>query len=601
MHARSAKGPLTHMPGGAQWKERPYDAALAESLGAFFPSAPGEIAAVLARLLASREVDAGSAGDFLSPKIPCLAKCCSALPGLDRVVSIVREHVEAGKRIVVFGDYDVDGVCATAILVKTLRHVGAEKAEAFIPDRLTEGYGMTAASLKRLRREFPDVALVVTVDNGISAVNEVAGLRADGVSVVVTDHHLPDETLPEADALVNPRVAANPGYEELCGAGVAFLVAAGLARAFKCESRFCGPLLVLAGLATVADLMPLVAVNRALATQAVRLFRAYAPIGLRELFYRAVRRDEEPCARHFSLLLAPRLNAAGRMRSAMAAYDLLMVEERERELARRLAMEVDSLNAERKTKEHEAAVSAGEMCGQSGAAVVVCGRSWHPGVLGIVAARLMENVHVPVAVAVDPDGDEAEAAPVHGCVRAPDGYNVHDALAAAKDALVRFGGHAAAGGFTVRPGMWKEFSELFTAACAEQKASAPDAATVMFDGWLDAAPPTVELVEETARLEPFGEGNPEPVFGLRGVAFVEAKPIGADGRHASFRISARGGRTPIRAVWWGHGESVEEFRLGSSRRYDVLFTPMVSDFGAERHVELRIVDVRPAECAADAD
>lgn len=589
------------MPNGAQWKERPYDAVVAESLGAFFPSAPDGTAAVLARLLASRGVDAGSAADFLSPNVSCPAGFRSALPGLDDAVSIVREHVERGSRIVVFGDYDVDGVCATAILVKVLRHVGAAKVDAFIPDRLTEGYGMTAASLKRLRREFPDVALVVTVDNGISSVDEVAALRSDGISVVVTDHHLPDERLPAADALVNPRVAAEKGYEELCGAGVAFLVAAGLARAFKCERKFSGPLIVLAGLATVADLMPLAAVNRALVKQAVRLFRDYAPLGVHELFYRAVRREETPCVRHFSLLLAPRLNAAGRMGSAMVAYRLLMAEERES--ARRLAMEVDNLNAERKTKERAAANEAGELCGRPGDAVVVCGRGWHPGVLGIVAARLMENAHVPVAVAVEPACGESdsEASHVHGCVRAPDGYNVHDALAAAKDALVRFGGHAAAGGFTVRPGMWGRFADLFSRACAEQRNAAPDAATIMFDGWLDATPPAVGLVEETARFEPFGEGNPEPVFGLHDIVFTDAKPIGADGRHASFRMSAAGGRSPMRAVWWGHGKGVEEFRHDSSRRYDVLFTPIVSDFGAERHVELRIVDVRPAERAAEAD
>lgn len=561
-----------------RWQERVVDESNRQAL-----EAKG-LPPILARLLAARGLTPDALESFLDPALARLA-CAADMPGIPKAVDVILPFVSARRKIVVFGDYDADGVCASAILVRTLRKLGG-MADAFIPERFTEGYGMTEASLTRLLAEQPDVALVITVDNGISAPHEVAILKSRGISVVVTDHHLPGAELPAADALVNPRVATASGCEGLCGAGVAFFLAGALAQAAFARGlysggKFAGPLLVLAGLATVADLMPLADQNRILVTQALVAFRLCAPVGLRELYDRAVRRAAPLGSRDFGFMLAPRINAAGRMDTARVAYELLMTEDRE--VARQLAVKVDSFNVLRKTEEQRMEQAVREQCGrlEGVSAVVARGEDWHSGVAGIVAARVMETAHVPVAVVV---GD-------HGSARAPDGYNVHDALTASSEVLVRFGGHAAAGGFTIQPGRYDAFKKLFTDACAAQRAAVPDAAAVAFDGWLEPIDLTLDLYHDLSRLEPFGEGNPEPIFGLQNVAFADVRPIGADGRHVSFTFA---NRTIPRAIWWNHGCDAEELRAHAASRFDLLFTLQASDFGLDGPVpELRIVAVRP--------
>ena len=568
------------MRASVRWRERACDENQVASL-----SATG-LSPILSRLLVARGLTLESLGSFFDPALARLASPAD-LPGIRAAVDVILPFVADRRKIVVFGDYDADGVCASAILVRTICRLGGV-ADAFIPERLTEGYGMTEASLARLFAEHPEMALVITVDNGITAPREVEALKARGIAVVVTDHHLPGPELPAPDALVNPRVASAPGCEGLCGAGVAFFLAAALAKEAAARGiydggKFAGPLLVLAGLATVADLMPLLDQNRILVTQALAAFRACAPVGLRELYDRAARRAAPLGSRDFGFMLAPRINAAGRMDTARVAYDLLMTEDREE--ARQLAVRVDNFNVSRKAEEQRMEQAVREQCGslEGVSAVVARGEDWHSGVAGIVAARVMETAHVPVAVAV---GD-------HGSVRAPDGYNVHDALTAASAALVRFGGHAAAGGFTVQPGRYDEFKRLFTEACAAQHAAAPDAAAILFDGWLEPRDLSLDLCRDLEKLEPFGEGNPEPVFGIQNVAFADIRPMGIDGRHVSFTFA---NKSIPRAVWWNHGCDAEELRAHAAARFDLLFTLQTSDYGPDGPVpELRLVDVRPCQ------
>ena len=539
---------------------------------------------IVERLLELRGIGEDAREAFLDPSLRRLARC-DELPGVREAVGVILPFVRDGREIVVFGDYDCDGVCASAILVTTLRRLGA-KADAFIPDRFKEGYGLTAASIERLFREHPSVGLIVTVDNGISAAREVAELKARGVSVVVTDHHLPGPDLPVADALVNPRVAALPGCEELCGAGVAFYLAGALVQAAMSAGiysggKFGGPLLVLAGLATVADLMPLREQNRILVAQSLACFNRCAPVGLRELLLSAARvASSAPTSRDYGFLLSPRINATGRMESAVIAYNLIM--EEDREVARNLAVRVNGLNSLRQTEEREMVVAVQAQVAPGRAAAVARREEGNSGVAGIVAARVMERLRVPVAVAV---GD-------NGSVRAPAGYNAHDALAASSAALERFGGHAAAGGFTLKDGMFEEFKRLFTDACAAQYAANKEEVergkVLEPDLGLEPQDLTLELFDAMQVMAPFGEGNEEPVFGLRAVRFGDAKPIGAEGKHAVFSFV---NRSIPRAVWWNHGIDVEVIRAHDVPR-DVLFTLLVSDYGGDRHLELCLLDVR---------
>ena len=540
---------------------------------------------IVERLLEKRGIGSEEREEFLDPSLARLARV-DALPGVREAAEVILPFVRDGRKIIVYGDYDCDGVCASAILVSGLRQIGAS-ADAFVPDRFTEGYGLTAAAIERLFAEHADVGLVVTVDNGISSVREIADIKARGVAVVVTDHHLPGPELPAADALVNPRVAAAPGCADLCGAGVAFFLVGALVRAAQAEGlytggKFAAPLLVLAGLATVADIMPLRGQNRILVAQSLTNFWRYAPLGLKELMRSASRvATSAPSARDYGFLLSPRINATGRLESASLAYNLLM--ESDREVARNLAVRVNGINGRRQTEERELAFALQSQIASGRPACVARLEKGNTGVVGIVAARVMERLGVPVAVAV---GDT-------GSVRAPDGYNVRDALAAADDALERFGGHAAAGGFTVKEGRFEDFRRLFTEACAAQYAAGREAIerakAVEPDLWLEPDDLTMELLDALTVLEPFGEGNPEPVFGLRGVRFSDARPIGAEGQHATFAFV---NKAIPRAVWWNHGADVESIRAHDVPR-DVLFTLMESDFGGDPHLELKLLAARP--------
>ena len=588
------------MLGRGIWCERTVDEDRAARL-----LAGGAPSSLSARILASRGIEVEDLAAFLDPSVRRLASP-DGLPGVAEAVRIILPFVRDRRKIVVYGDYDVDGVCASAILVSTLRRLGAT-ADAFIPDRFREGFGMTTASIDRLFREHPDLALVITVDNGITAIDEIARIRSRGITVIVTDHHLPPlapgsterTVLPGADALIDPKVAAGPEHADLCGAGVAFFLANALVAALREEAvaqgllkpgeRLSGSLIVLAGLATITDQVVLRGQNRLLVIAALESFWRAAPVGLRELHWHSARRPDPLKPRDFSFGIGPRLNASGRMDSARLSYDLLMTDDRE--AARELVVKIEAFNAARKTTENQMAEEArAQMEAQKGNAALVVADSrrpdgspkWNPGIAGIVAARLLETVQVPVAVVTEG----------HGSARVPPGYNVRRLLDAAADALARYGGHAAAGGFTVKPGRLDDFQRLFCLASAACRAeSAEDAAAVPFDGWLEPAALTLDLCEEIQRLEPFGEGNPEPVFGLRGVTFKSVEATGQGRRrHASFTFT----RADIPcAVWWGHGDAVGWFCRHREARFDILFTLAMSDFHT-RHVELRIVAIRPA-------
>ena len=554
-----------------------------------------EKCSIVEELLAKRGLSGEALEAFLDPSLKRLAKA-SDIPGVRSAAEVILPFVRDRRAIVVFGDYDCDGVCASAILVMALSRLGAN-VKMFVPDRFTEGYGMTVASVGRMLAEHPDVALVVTVDCGITSASEVKLLKDRGIAVVVTDHHMPPATLPECDALVDPKVSSQCdvaealGAKELCGAGVAFFLANILAaRAIETGlyggEKFGAPLLVLAGLATVVDIVPLLGQNRILVANALKAFRAAAPVGLLELLHRAQRRPVDLTTRDFGFLIGPRINAAGRMASAREAFDLLM--ETEREAAREHAFRVDTRNAERKTVENRMANDAlSQIAEDSPDAVVVNGGGgdpcWHSGVCGIVASRIVEKYGVPVAVAVDG----------HGSVRAPEGYDVHAALTECACLLDRFGGHKAAGGFTVREGKFEDFRSAFKMVCAAQCAKS---GIVRERGllrepelWISPGDLTMELHEALSVMEPFGEGNPEPVFGIRGVLFSDVRLMGENGKHASFSFADR--RIP-RATWWNHGSEAEDIRARSAARFDVTFTLDVSDWGGEEpHLELRVREV----------
>ena len=545
---------------------------------------------IIDRLLAARGVLPEDRDAFLHPSLSGLVPP-EDLPGIVQAADAVLAALAARRKIVVFGDYDCDGVSATAILVKTIRALGgAGSVAAFLPDRLSEGYGMSDAAVARCMAEHPDVGLVVTVDNGINSVRQIAALKERGIPVVVTDHHLPGETLPDADAVVNPKVAAPAHLADLCGAGVAFFLANRLVsearrRGVYSGPNIAGPLLVLAGIATVTDIMPLFGQNRILVAEALSRFRSLAPTGLKELYLRAARSGaERMTSRDFGFMLGPRINAAGRLKSGMEALELVLSDDRE--IARELARIIDDYNRDRKSIEQKMTDEAMEKVVTGAPAQVIDLPDGHPGVAGIVAARVMERMERKTPVCVIAGG--------HGSARSPEGLNIRNAFVACAAYLDKYGGHAAACGFSVKEGMTDAFRNALCEYCGALDFVPTASDDTVPELWIEPGDVTVELAEAIKELEPFGEGNREPVLGLKDVLLSDIKPLGAEGQHLSVSVCGMspGGRiaSRLRAVWWKRGDLVEKLRASSAVPHSVSFNLIASDYG-ERHPELRLVGV----------
>jgi single-stranded-DNA-specific exonuclease len=481
---------------------------------------------VLAQILVRRGyMDAAAVRELLSPTERYDA---SLFSGIDATVELILGHVRGGSRIVVHGDYDVDGVCATAVLVRALRSLGAEVGW-YLPSRSEDGYGLSAGTIERLLGN--GTRLLVTVDCGITAVEEVAAARAGGLDVVITDHHSPraDGALPDCP-IVHPGVCGHPS-RELCGTGVAQK----LAEALGAETAPADVELV--ALATVADLMPLRGENRRLVHEGLRQMAGTDRVGLRALL--AVCRTD-PSALDASCLgfrLAPRINAAGRLRRADAGLELLLTDDPLR--AAEIANELDAVNAERRSVEQRIGWEAEAMASEMGerSAYVLAGVGWHPGVIGIVASRIVERYHRPaILIALDPDDP---AAPAQGSGRSIPGFDLLGALTASASHLLRYGGHRAAAGLNILP----ENIDAFRDA-VEQHAElmlTPDllAPVERVDAVVSGADLSLALAEELLLLEPCGMGNPGVRLMVAGAHFRDVRAMG-DGKHARFTVVAGG-------------------------------------------------------------
>jgi single-stranded-DNA-specific exonuclease len=584
-----------------RWEEVEADATtvlkLAEALGLPRP---------VARVLVARGVTTPEeAAAFLSPELKTHLGHPFEFPGARAAAERLWAAVREGREIVVFGDFDADGVAAAAVLATALRHIGAA-VEVFLPVREPEGYGLTFAALERCLRErgrAPDV--LVTVDCGINSVAEVAYLREQGTAVIITDHHEPGAELPLAEVIVNPRLGASKGTEHLCGAGVAFKVAHALVEVGKAQGWYqgaglCGELLTPVGLATVTDVVPLVGENRLFVSSALKHWGRFAGEGLRALLSRAASRTVETLdAYTFGFILGPRINAAGRMDSAMVAYELLTTRDRDR--AAELAVQLEGFNGKRKGIEERIIAAARQQCGLDAAAgtfdaaAVVVGSDgqhagetgWHPGVIGIVAARLSDAAGRPAAVVAF---DAAGAG--RGSVRAGEGYHALKALTAAGEALAGFGGHERAAGFHVKPGAFEQFKRLFCEACASQAVAGGAVRRLTVDGWLEPEQISLALFAEQQRLAPFGMGNPAPRWGLRGVTVERAQPVGASGEHLQFTFKLGQGER-VRGIWFRHGGATEAVRAAGGL-FDVVFELSLSEFGGDTTAEIKVVDMAPA-------
>ncbi len=479
---------------------------------------------VLAQILVRRGLSAPEqARRFLAAGV---VHAPHAFSGLDAALDLIAGQIAASGRIVVHGDYDVDGVCATAILVRGLRSLGADVGW-FIPGRLEDGYGLSLATVQRLAELGTD--LIITVDCAVTAIEAVQAAHVAGIEVVVTDHHAPrgDGRLPDCP-IVHPGLCDYP-FAGLCGAGVAHKLVEALGAGTVPED------LDLVALATVADLVPLVDENRRLVRAGLAALANTAKPGLRALI--AISRAD-PSALDTGTLgfrLAPRINAAGRMRRADVALELLLTEDPER--ARAIAAELDALNAERRAVEQRILWEAERQVAALGArpAYVLAAEEWHPGVVGIVASRIVERYHRP-AVLVALDGDAGT-----GSGRSIPGFDLLAGLTAAGEHLDRFGGHRAAAGLSIRREHVSAFREAFEAHATAVLTPELLVPAERIDAIASGADLGLALAEELAQLEPCGIGNPAPRLLVPGARFTDVRPMG-EGRHARFSVCSGGAR-----------------------------------------------------------
>jgi single-stranded-DNA-specific exonuclease len=525
-----------------------------------------------------------------------------AFAGIDDALAPLLRHLELGTRITIHGDYDVDGVCATAVLVRALRRLGAD-VDSYLPDRAGDGYGLNETTVRRLAAR--GTRLLVTVDCAITAVEEVRLAQELGVEVVVSDHHAPrpDGVLPPA-AIVHPRLCGYP-CPELCATAVAYKLAQALVqaaasgragelcagRARDCLAR--GLLeqdLDLVALATVADLVALVGENRALVRRGLRALAATTKPGLRALMSVAGVDPASLDERAVAFALAPRINAAGRLYRADAALELILTRDSLR--AAQVADELDRVNRERRQIEMAIRFQAQAQMAELGqrAAYVLAGEGWHPGVIGIVASRLVESSGRPV-VLIALDGDTGR-----GSGRSVEGFDLLAGLTACQEHLLRYGGHRAAAGLEIERQSVGAFA-CALGAHAERVISPADLLAVeRVDAIVEGGELSMALAEELQRLAPFGRGNPGVCLMVEDATFADVRPMG-EGRHARFTVESQGARA--RAVAFGTGGSLPVALDGPPGSIEATFTLEVNEWNGVSEPRLVLRRAQPAIAAGE--
>ena len=504
------------------------------------------------------------------------------LTDMQKACERIWQAIDNGETIVVFGDYDVDGVTATALLYQHLKGMGAT-VKCMLPSREGDGYGLSRNAIQSIHDK--GYQLIVTVDNGISAVEEAEFAAELGIDLIITDHHLPPETLPKAVAVVDPRRLDDTSpFKGLCGAGVAFKLCAALDGCPPEEMLdYCGDL---AAVGTVADVMPLTDENRTLVKSGLRQLQNTDRPGLEALLEEVGLAGRPITAENISYAIAPRINAAGRMDSAVTALQLVLCEDPDR--AEELAHKLNEINVKRQETELEIFKAAQVLLEQQperleDRVMLLWGRDWHPGVIGIVASRLVERTGRPViVVTVDEHGE------CKGSGRSVPGFNLHACIGSCADLLIRYGGHAMAAGLSVReenlPELRRRLNEWAARECPVLH-TAPLECDLPIH--LDRV--TVDSVRRIDALAPFGAENPTPVFLLQSAVVDGVYPV-SEGRHSRLRL--RQGNASVYAVWFGMPPEQLPYTMG-----DVVDAALnLSVYESARGAQLsgRILDLHPA-------
>ena len=561
----------------APWSDEKYKAVLA---------AQQKENALLAGILAARGItDPAEALTLLAGEEELSDP--ALLTDMDAACQRIWQAIDNGETIAVFGDYDVDGVTATALLYQHLKGMGAT-VKCMLPSREGDGYGLSKNAIQSMHNK--GCSLIVTVDNGISAVEEAEFAASLGMDLIITDHHLPPETLPKAVAVVDPRREDDHSpFKGLCGAGVAFKLCAALDGCPPEEMLdYCGDL---AAVGTVADVMPLVGENRTLVKAGLQQLLQTDRPGFGALLEEVGLAGKPITAENISYAIAPRINAAGRMDNAVTALQLVLCEDPDR--AGELAHRLNEINAHRQETEQQIFKAAEELLEQQperldDRIMLLWGRDWHPGVIGIVASRLVERTGRPVIVVTIDEHGEGK-----GSGRSVQGFNLHACIGSCADLLVRYGGHAMAAGLSVReenlPELRRRLNEWAARECPVLH-TPPLTCDVTIH--LDRI--TVESVRHLDQLAPYGAENPTPVFLLQSAVVDGVYPV-SEGRHSRLRL--RQGNACLYAVWFGMPAEQLPYALGDV--VDVALNLSVYESTRGAQLSGRIIDLHPAGLGAE--
>jgi single-stranded-DNA-specific exonuclease len=546
---------------------------------------------IVARLLLNRGLSGNqSPTEFLSPQLKDIPGP-AALSGVSSAADRIAEAVDLGQRIVLYGDYDVDGIAGVAILWHVLRQAGADLI-FYVPHRIEEGYGLNADAARRLIDE-ERANLIVSVDCGITAVEAAQAIKVAGADLIVTDHHSPHGSLPEACAIVHPHLGDYPN-PYLSGSGVAFKLAWAVAQKMSGTERvspeyreLLKEMLPLAALGTIADVVPLTGENRTLARCGLEGLTTTSLPGLRALIETAGLTSARITGSDVGFKLAPRINAAGRMGHARLAVELLTRADNDR--AREIALYLDDHNRTRQAVERQIARQAYEMVEQKNLAsdarraIVLASDGWHPGVIGIVAARVVDRFHRPAALIALNNGVG------QGSARSIRGFHLAEALAACEEHLLSFGGHAMAAGLRIAGDRVESFSAAFVETANNRLTGADLVPALRLDGEAALAELTLTTTETILGLGPFGHGNPRPRLCTGWLELhEEPRQVGKNEEH--LQVVFRENGTCIRGIGFGLGSVIEE--LKQHRRCRVAFEPIINEFQGRRSVEMQILDVK---------
>ncbi len=558
----------------ADWKISKYRPGQLQALG--MQGIPPLVAAILsARGLGTVE----AARAYLSDNI-CPACDPMAMADMPAAAARVRRALAQGETVAVYGDYDVDGITSCCLLTEYLRDKGL-RVLPYIPDRMEEGYGLNCAAVRRLAAQ--GASLIITVDCGVTAVEEAAFARSLGVDLVITDHHECAGPLPAACAVVDPRRPDCPyPHKDLAGVGVAFKLACAV-EGFDQAEALLARLGDLVAIGTVADVMPVTGENRVLIRRGLGAIRSGVHCGVSALLRETGICRAKPNCGDIGFSLAPRLNAAGRMKNASLALELLLCREEER--AQALSRQLCDLNAQRRQTEKAIFDEALAMLGPGwpyGMPIVLDSDHWHQGVAGIVASRLTERFRAPV-ILICMDGDKGR-----GSCRSFGSFNVYEALCACADTLESFGGHALAAGVNVRREQLGDFRGAFCSYFAQHRpaAQAPDLQVdfnVDNPAFLD-----LENVDALSMLEPCGPGNPSPVLCMTDLRLSAVTPLG-DGSHTRLRFTKYGQDFDCICFF----RTAEALRVRRGSRVDIAFCPQINEFRGRRSVQLVLTELRP--------